>query len=150
MIERSGLSRHRTLPPLLCCVKFLIPKSSSCCWIVWTRVVWPDHTGYQIAQGWIEPDVSPTFAVGSCESCVSVSWPDQRRDQKYFLGSPAIAVEILSPGKEIDRKLTLYSAEGALEVWVIDAKRKAITVYAKHDDAVIRRVVDREFRSEAA
>lgn len=59
-------------------------------------------------------------------------------------------MEILSPGKEIDRKLTLYSAEGALEVWVIDAKRKAITVYAKHDDAVIRRVVDREFRSEAA
>jgi len=30
-----------------------------------------------------------------------------------------IAVEILSPGEEIDRKLTLYFADGALEVWVI-------------------------------
>jgi Uma2 family endonuclease len=99
--------------------------------------VWPERTGYRIAQGWMEPDVS-------------VSWPDQRRDRKYFLGSPAIAVEILSPGEEIDRKLTLYFAEGALEVWVVDAKRKAMTLYSKHNDEVIRRVVDREFRSEAA
>jgi Uma2 family endonuclease len=99
--------------------------------------VWPDHTGYRIAQGWIEPDVS-------------VSWPDQRRDEKYFLGSPMIAVEILSPGEEIDRKLTLYFADGALEVWVIDGRRKAMTVYSKQNDQVIRRVVDREYRSEAA
>jgi len=97
----------------------------------------PDHTGYRIAQGWIEPDVS-------------VSWPDQRRYEKYFLGSPMIAVEILSPGEEIDRKLTLYFAEGALEVWVIDAKRKAMTIYSHQNDQVIRRVVDREYRSEAA
>jgi Uma2 family endonuclease len=43
--------------------------------------VWPDHMGYRIAHAWIEPDVS-------------VSWPDQRRDEKYFLGSPMIAVEV--------------------------------------------------------
>jgi len=89
------------------------------------------------SQGWIEPDVS-------------VSWPDQRRDEKYFLGSPMIAVEILSPGEEIDRKLTLYFAEGAFEVWVIHAKRKAMTVYSNQNDQVIRLVVDREYRSEAA
>jgi hypothetical protein len=71
--------------------------------------VWPDRTGYRILDGWIEPDVS-------------VSWPDQRRDEKYFLGSPMIAIEILSPGEEIERKLTLYFAEGAAEVWVIDGK----------------------------
>ena len=99
--------------------------------------VWPDHTGYRIAQGWIEPDVS-------------VSWPDQCRDEKYFLGSPMIAVEIVSPGKEIDHKLTLYFADGAHEVWVIDAKRKAMTVCSKLNDQVIRRVVAREYRSEAA
>jgi Uma2 family endonuclease len=99
--------------------------------------VWPDHTGYRIAQGWIEPDVS-------------VAWPDQRRDEKYFVGSPMIAVEILSPGEEIDPKLTLYFAEGALEVWVVDPKRKRMTVYSKQNDQVIRRVVDREYSSEAA
>lgn len=32
-------------------------------------LVWPDQTGYRIGGGWIEPDVS-------------VSWPDQRRDEK--------------------------------------------------------------------
>jgi hypothetical protein len=69
--------------------------------------VWPDHTGYRIAQGWIEPDVS-------------VSWPDQRRDEKCFLGSPKIAVE-----------------------------RKTMTVYSKRHDEVIRRVVDREYRSDS-
>ncbi len=99
--------------------------------------VWPDHTGYRIGNGWIEPDVS-------------VSWPDQRLDPQYFVGSPMIAVEILSPGEEIDRKLTLYFAEGAMEVWVIDVKRRAMTVYLKQNDQVIRRVVDREYRSAAA
>ncbi|HWD99307.1 MAG TPA: hypothetical protein VG345_09725 [Bryobacteraceae bacterium] len=31
-----------------------------------------------------------------------------------------VAVEILSPREEIDRKLMLYFAHAALEVWVID------------------------------
>jgi Uma2 family endonuclease len=97
----------------------------------------PDHTGYRIAQGWIEPDVS-------------VTWPDQRRDEKYFVGSPMIAVEILSPGEEIDRKLTLYFADGGGEVWVVDAERESMTVYSQQNNRVIRLAVDREYRSEAA
>jgi Uma2 family endonuclease len=99
--------------------------------------VWHDHTGYRIADGWIEPDVS-------------VSWPDQRRDENYFVGSPMIAVEVLSPGEEIDPKLTLYFDEGALEVWVVDAKRKSMTVYARHGSDVVRHAVDHAYRSEAA
>jgi Uma2 family endonuclease len=58
-------------------------------------------------------------------------------------------VEIPSPGEEINHKLTLYFADGALEVWVIDAKRKAMTVYSKQNDQVIRSVVDSQYRSEA-
>jgi Uma2 family endonuclease len=99
--------------------------------------VWPDNTGYRIGPGWIEPDVS-------------VSWPDQRLDEKYFLGAPMIAVEILSPGEEIDRKLTLYFADAAQEVWVVDTKRSALTAYVRQNDRVIRQAVDREFRSDAA
>jgi len=99
--------------------------------------VWQDHTGYRIGKGWIEPDVS-------------VSWPEQRFDGRYFVGSPMIAVEILSPGEEIDRKLTLYFADGAQEVWVVDRKRGAVTVYSRKDDQVIRDSVDHEFRSAAA
>jgi Uma2 family endonuclease len=98
--------------------------------------VWPDHTGYRIAGGWIEPDVS-------------VSWPDQRRDEKYFVGSPMIAVEILSPGEDIERKLTLYFAEGALEVWVIGIKRQTMTVYARREQQVIRLDVVESYGSDA-
>jgi Uma2 family endonuclease len=98
--------------------------------------VWPDRTGYRILDGWIEPDVS-------------VSWPDQRRDEKYFLGSPMIAIEILSPGEEIERKLTLYFAEGAAEVWVIDGKRRAMIVYTRRRDEVLRRPIEAQYRSEA-
>ena len=101
------------------------------------RRVWHDHTGYRLGGGWIEPDVS-------------VSWPDQQRDARYFIGSPMIAVEILSPGEEIDRKLTLYFADGAQEVWVLDTKSNAVTVYSRQADKVIRQVVDQEFQSDAA
>ena len=99
--------------------------------------VWPDHTGYRTADEWIEPDVS-------------VAWPDQRRDEKYFVGSPLIAVEILSRGEEIEPKLTLYFADGALEVWIVDPKRRSMTVYTLENDQVVRRAVDRQYRSEAA
>ena len=81
------------------------------------RRAWLPGAGYRIGGGWVEPNVS-------------VSWPDQKQDEKYFVGSPMIAVEILSPGEEIERKLTLYFAEGALEVWVIDPRHQSMTVYA--------------------
>lgn len=98
---------------------------------VWT------HAGYRIGDGWIQPDVS-------------IGWPDQKEDDKYFVGSPMIAVEILSTGEEIERKLTLYFAEGALEVWLIDPRHKTMTVYVRQNGEVVRRVVDREYRCEAA
>lgn len=99
--------------------------------------VWPDHTGYRIAGGWIEPDVS-------------VVWPDQPRDEKYFLRSPMVAVEILSQGEDIERKITHYFAEGAVEVWVLDRRHKAMTVYVMRRGDVIRIPVEGEYTSEAA
>ncbi len=96
-----------------------------------------DHTGYRIGPGWLEPDVS-------------VLWPDQPEDEKYYHRSPMIAVEILSPGEEMERKLTLYFAEGALEVWVVDVRRKTMTVYVRREEQVIRRDVVESYWSEAA
>jgi Uma2 family endonuclease len=97
--------------------------------------VWPDSTGYRIAGGWIQPDVS-------------VSWPDQLRDNKYFLRAPMLAVEILSADEDFERKLTLYFAEGAAEVWAIDRKHKAMTVYLMRSGEVVRIPVEREYYSE--
>ena len=53
------------------------------------RLVFGDHTGYRIGSAWIEPDAS-------------VSWPEQRRDEKYRIGSPMIAVEILHRPKRLN------------------------------------------------
>jgi Uma2 family endonuclease len=61
-----------------------------------------DHTGYRVGDGWIEPDAS-------------ISWPSQPQDDKYLLRAPMVALEILSPGEDIEEKLTLYFDEGALE-----------------------------------
>jgi Uma2 family endonuclease len=99
--------------------------------------VWGDHTGYRVEDGWIEPDAS-------------VSWPDQPMDDKYMLRAPMIAVEILSPGEEIEEKLTLYFDEGAAEVWVINIRRKSMTVCVRSDNTVTRLKVEDEYRSAAA
>ena len=58
------------------------------------------QTGSRIGQSWIQPDVS-------------VSWPGHERDQQYLLGSPMIAEEVLSPGEEIEPRLTIYFEGGA-------------------------------------
>lgn len=95
------------------------------------------HAGYRIGPGWIQPDVS-------------LSWPDQREDEKYLVSSPMVAVEILSPGEEIERKLTLYFADGALEVWVIDRKHRTMTVSVRRGGEVLRFAVEDRYTSDAA
>jgi Uma2 family endonuclease len=84
------------------------------------------------------------------EPDVSILWPDQPADDNYYLRSPMIAVEVLSPGEEMERKLTLYFAEGVLEVWVIDIRRKTMTVYVRREQQVIRLDVVEPYWSEAA
>jgi Uma2 family endonuclease len=98
--------------------------------------VWADHTGYRIAGGWIEPDVS-------------VSWPDQPRDEKYFVRAPMLAVEIRSPGEDLERKLTLYFVEGAAEVWILDPHHQSMTVYLRHTHGVLRIAVEQRYHCEA-
>lgn len=101
------------------------------------ELVWGDHTGYRVAGGWLEPDVS-------------VSWPDQRRDEKYFVGSPMIAIEILSPGEEWAEKLDMYMSDDAKEVWIIDLRKKSMRVYAIEQGKIVLHRVAGAFQSEAA
>lgn len=98
--------------------------------------VWYDNEGYRIAGGWLVPDVS-------------VNWPSQRYENEYAIGSPMIAVEILSPGEEVERKITLYFEDGAQEVWVIDVPHKSMTAYVKESGNVLRHSVEREYYSES-
>ncbi len=99
--------------------------------------VWLE-TGYRIGGGWLQPDVS-------------VIWPNQPLVDGYLSGSPMLAVEILSPANsaaDIERKLTLYLSEGGGEVWVVDSKRRIMTVYRKIGDQVVRVVVDSTYTSD--
>jgi|SRR3954454_10271712 Uma2 family endonuclease len=98
---------------------------------------WGDHTGYRMGGGWVEPDAS-------------VSWPNQPQDDKYLLQAPMLAVEILSPGEDIDEKLTLYFDEGALEVWVINIRKKSMTVYLRSGDVIKRLKIEQDYQSETA
>jgi Uma2 family endonuclease len=89
-----------------------------------------------MARGWIEPDVS-------------ITWPDQPMDGKYLLRAPMVAVEVLSPGEDIEEKLTLYFDEGAREVWVISLRSKTMAVYVRSDDTVTRLKVEDKYHSSA-
>jgi Uma2 family endonuclease len=105
--------------------------------IGWDRVR-PDHTGYLINESWLEPDVS-------------VQWPDQRRTDRYFAGSPMIAVEVLSPREDTDSKVRAYFSGGALEVWLVNPRGRTLTVFEKRAGTgeVIWRLIEKEYRSEA-
>jgi Uma2 family endonuclease len=92
-----------------------------------------DHTGYRMEGSWAEPDASAT-------------WPNHPRDEKYLLGAPMIAVEILSPGEDLKEKLTLYFDEGALEVWILSIREKTMTIYRNVENHFN---VEGEYRCEA-
>lgn len=53
-------------------------------------------------------------------------------DGKRCNGAPDFIIEIVSPGNPTDdyiRKLYYYKKYGVREYWIIDPKRKAVTVY---------------------
>jgi Uma2 family endonuclease len=89
-----------------------------------------------MSNSWLEPDVS-------------VEWPEQRRSEKYVLGAPMIAIEVISPGENADYKATVYLKHDAGEVWLVDGRRRRMTVYVRKGREVIRRVERDEYRSEA-
>ncbi len=96
------------------------------------------ETGYRIGRGWLVPDAS-------------VAHPNQEIDDGYFSGSPVLAVEVLSPdnrASRIARKLTLYFAEGAEEVWVIDPSNRTMTICRTGTDGVVRTVVQDRYESK--
>ena len=75
--------------------------------------------GYKLAADtYVQPDVSITQA-------------GQAADE-YYLGAPAIAIEIISPSstaEEIRVKTNLYFQFGALEVWRFHPKTRDVTVH---------------------
>jgi len=74
--------------------------------------------GYRLpGEGWLQPDVSVTHA--------------GQRVEKYLIGSPAIAIEVISPSntaRQIDAKAELYFEFGSREVWRVFPRTKQVTI----------------------
>jgi Uma2 family endonuclease len=53
------------------------------------------------------------------------------RDDEYLMGSPELVVEVISPGNtvdEINEKMAICMDNGCLSFWVVDQKRKRVSV----------------------
>ena len=87
------------------------------------RVMW--EAGYKLADDprtWIEPDVSFLNT-----QRILATDPDG-----YFIGSPDLAVEIISPSesaRHIERKIALLLAGGSTAVWVIYPDSRSVHVH---------------------
>jgi len=65
------------------------------------------------------------------------------RPKAFWPGAPDLAVEVLSPtdrAEEVDEKVDDYLAAGTRLVWVVNPKRRTVTVYHPGADPVIVRV----------
>jgi Uma2 family endonuclease len=89
------------------------------------------EAGYKIGRNnWLQPDVSIT-----------------RRGQPetdYLEGAPALAIEVISESNTADqmqRKVKLYLANGAQEVWVVYPKTRSVWVFQEGRAAEFRGVL---------
>jgi len=70
---------------------------------------------------WLQPDVS----------FIRTAQIERTDPDGYFAGSPAIAIEAASESNaaELDRKMELYFAHGAEEVWVVYPETRRIRIH---------------------
>jgi Uma2 family endonuclease len=64
--------------------------------------------------------------------------PESGIPKKFWPGAPDLAVEVLSPGdtrREVDEKVKDWLEAGARVVWVINPKRRSVSVYHSMTDA---------------
>jgi Uma2 family endonuclease len=62
--------------------------------------------------------------------------------KSYFPGAPDLAVEVISPDdryKDVERKAKDYIDAGSKLVWVVDTRRRSITVHRPQSNPVILR-----------
>jgi Uma2 family endonuclease len=96
-------------------------------------IVFGAETGFLIEEN---PDtvLAPDVAFISREHI-----PESGIPKKYWPGAPDLAVEVLSPGdtaREVEKKVNQWLTAGAHLVWIVNPKRKSITVYRASGDAV--------------
>ena len=91
------------------------------------------ETGFKIAS---DPDTvrAPDVAFIRRERI-----PESGVPKKFWPGAPDLAVEVLSPGdarKEVDEKVEDWLGAGARAVWVVNPKRRTVSVYRPASEVV--------------
>jgi Uma2 family endonuclease len=89
------------------------------------------ETGFKLAS---DPDTvrAPDLSFVSRERL-----PEGDAGIRFFAGAPDLAVEVLSPGdtrREVDEKVADWLESGARAVWVINPKRRTVSVYRSMTD----------------
>ncbi len=63
--------------------------------------------------------------------------PESGIPKKFWPGAPDLAVEVLSPGdtfEEVDDKVEEWLTSGASAVWVVNPKRRSVSIYRSMTD----------------
>jgi len=89
------------------------------------------ETGFKIAS---DPDTvrAPDLSFISRERI-----PESGLPKKFWQGPPDLAVEVVSPGdtlKEVKEKVEEWLAAGTKAVWVVNPKRRSVSVYRSMTD----------------
>ena len=97
-------------------------------------VVFGAETGFKIAA---DPDTvrAPDIAFVRRERI-----PEGGIPKGFWPGAPDLAVEVTSPGdtfEEVEEKVGDWLAAGARAVWIVNPKRRAVTVYRALNDVAI-------------
>ncbi len=97
-------------------------------------VVLAAETGYKIAR---DPDtvIAPDTSFIRQEQVDRIG-----RTEKFWPGAPDLAVEVVSPGdtpREVRGKVAAWLAAGTRMVWVVDAKKRTISVHRTQTDVVV-------------
>ncbi|HLM57954.1 MAG TPA: Uma2 family endonuclease [Pyrinomonadaceae bacterium] len=92
------------------------------------------ETGFKIAS---DPDTvrAPDLAFVSRENI-----PESGITKKFWPGAPDLAVEVVSPGDtftEVEEKVEHWLAAGAKAVWVLNPKRRGVSVYRSATEVVL-------------
>lgn len=94
------------------------------------------EAGYKLSDDpptWIQPDVS----------LLRVERAQATRGDDYFVGSPELAIEIVSPwetARDLNRKIDALLDGGSLAVWVIYPEEKEVRVFVPGGTSSIRRI----------
>jgi Uma2 family endonuclease len=89
---------------------------------------------------------NPDTVRGADVSFVRVSRvPKEGLPKSFWIGAPDLAVEVLSPDdrpKDVADKVEDYLTAGALLVWVVNPKKKTVTVHQPMTPAVLLQSTD--------